>query len=114
MTYLDIKWFVVLVGRMGIKMLNIGDFFESLRCYSCGNAIKNVAYQESGDEDHIYCTKCWTVKAKEVAHRRECEKIQAECIKMLNAEAKAECFKALKMRRCSSEYYKGCEERKST
>jgi hypothetical protein len=91
------------------KMLNVGDCFGPLRCNSCGNPIKNVAYSESGDEDHIYCTKCWGMKGAEAAHRRECEKIHAECIKAPNAEAKAECVKALKKLRCSSEYYKGCK-----
>jgi hypothetical protein len=46
-------------------MPNIENFFCPLRCYSCDNAIKNVAYSESGDEEHIYCRKCWAVIKKE-------------------------------------------------
>jgi hypothetical protein len=45
-------------------MLNVGDYFRPLRCCNCGNAIKNVAYSESGDEGHIYCTKCGAAKGE--------------------------------------------------
>jgi hypothetical protein len=97
-------------------MLNtstITEFFGPLRCYSCGNYIKEVALSKSGDEEHIYCRHCWAVMEKEAKHRRECEKIKAKCLKTLNAEVKAECVKALKRLRCASEYYKGCEEAKA-
>jgi late competence protein required for DNA uptake (superfamily II DNA/RNA helicase) len=37
-----------------------------LKCNKCGKIINEIAYSESGDEEHIYCRKCWAMIKKEV------------------------------------------------
>jgi late competence protein required for DNA uptake (superfamily II DNA/RNA helicase) len=32
-----------------------------LKCNKCGKIINEIAYSESGDEEHIYCRKCWAM-----------------------------------------------------
>jgi ribosomal protein L37E len=51
----------------------VTDYFGALRCYRCGNYIEEAALSKTGDEEHVYCRRCWAVMVKEAAHRRECE-----------------------------------------
>jgi late competence protein required for DNA uptake (superfamily II DNA/RNA helicase) len=59
MTNVYIKRFAVLVGRRSIKT-------RPLKCNKCCKIINEIAYSESGDEEHIYCRKCWAMIKKEV------------------------------------------------
>jgi DNA-directed RNA polymerase subunit N (RpoN/RPB10) len=38
-------------------MPNIGNYSRPLKCNKCGKIINEIAYSESGDEEHIYCRK---------------------------------------------------------
>jgi hypothetical protein len=53
-------------AKVEIKMLNIINHFGPLKCDRCGKAIQEVALSLSGDEEHIYCRKCWPIVKKEV------------------------------------------------
>jgi NAD-dependent SIR2 family protein deacetylase len=44
----------------------VGNYLRPLKCNKCGKIINEIAYSESGDEEHIYCRKCWAVIKKEV------------------------------------------------
>lgn len=50
--------------------------FGALRCDRCGNPIKNVAYALPNDEDHIYCTKCRAVLAREAEHIKSIDEVK--------------------------------------
>jgi late competence protein required for DNA uptake (superfamily II DNA/RNA helicase) len=50
-------------------MSNVGNYLKPLKCNKCSKIINEIAYSESGDEEHIYCRKCWAMIKKEVMDR---------------------------------------------
>lgn len=47
-------------------------YFGPLRCDRCGKEIDEVALSLSGDEEHIYCRKCFPI-IQQVVERKEVE-----------------------------------------
>jgi late competence protein required for DNA uptake (superfamily II DNA/RNA helicase) len=50
-------------------MSAIGNYLRPLKCNKCGKIINEIAYSESGDEEHIYCRKCWADMKTELLKR---------------------------------------------